>query len=127
MPQYTPPLRDLQFVMHELLNAVDELKTMPRHKDIDAETINSVLEEGGKFAAGVIAPLRSGGRFWKSIVARAVSSINAVFSHVLLVAATNPRQPQRASASLYRFSHCTARAVTTMETSWPTAMFVSTG
>ena len=38
MPQYTPPLRDMQFVMHELLNAVDELKLMPRHKDIDADT-----------------------------------------------------------------------------------------
>ena len=57
MPQYTPPLRDMQFVMHELLNAADELKRMPRHKDIDADTMNSVLEEGGKFAAGVIAPL----------------------------------------------------------------------
>ena len=61
MPQYTPPLRDMQFVMHELLNAVDELKMMPRHKDIDAETMNSVLEEGGKFAAEVIAPLNVSG------------------------------------------------------------------
>ena len=28
MPQYTPPLRDMQFVMHELLNVVDELKAL---------------------------------------------------------------------------------------------------
>ena len=61
MPQYNPPLRDMQFVMHELLNAVDELKMMPRHKDIDAETMNSVLEEGGKFAAEVIFPLNVSG------------------------------------------------------------------
>ncbi|HMO46792.1 MAG TPA: acyl-CoA dehydrogenase C-terminal domain-containing protein [Rubrivivax sp.] len=61
MPSYTPPLRDMQFVMHELLHAVDELKTLPRHKDIDAETMNSVLEEGGKFAAEVIAPLNAAG------------------------------------------------------------------
>ena len=61
MPQYTPPLRDMQFVMHELLNAVEELKLMPAHKDIDAETMNSVLEEGGKFAAEVIAPLNASG------------------------------------------------------------------
>jgi hypothetical protein len=26
MPQYTPPLRDMQFVLHELLDAVTELK-----------------------------------------------------------------------------------------------------
>ena len=61
MPQYTPPLRDMQFVMHELLNAVDELKMLPRHKDIDADTVNSVLEEGGKFAAEVIFPLNISG------------------------------------------------------------------
>ena len=61
MPQYNPPLRDMQFVMHELLGAVDTLKTMPRHKEIDAETINSVLEEGGKFAAQVIFPLNASG------------------------------------------------------------------
>jgi alkylation response protein AidB-like acyl-CoA dehydrogenase len=61
MPQYTPPLRDMQFVMHELLNAVDELKMLPRHKDIDADTMNSVLEEGGKFAAEVIFPLNISG------------------------------------------------------------------
>ena len=26
MAQYTPPLRDMQFVLHELFNVVDELK-----------------------------------------------------------------------------------------------------
>ncbi|HWH83422.1 MAG TPA: acyl-CoA dehydrogenase C-terminal domain-containing protein [Burkholderiaceae bacterium] len=57
MPQYTPPLRDFQFVMHELLGVVDELKALPAHAEIDADTINAVVEEGGKFAANVIAPL----------------------------------------------------------------------
>ncbi|MBA4343120.1 MAG: acyl-CoA dehydrogenase, partial [Methylibium sp.] len=61
MPQYTPPLRDMQFVMHEVLNAVDELKMLPAHADIDADTINAVLEEGGKFAAEVLAPLNLSG------------------------------------------------------------------
>jgi alkylation response protein AidB-like acyl-CoA dehydrogenase len=61
MPQYTPPLRDMKFVMHEVLNVVDELKMMPAHADIDAETINAVLEEGGKFAAEVLAPLNQSG------------------------------------------------------------------
>ena len=61
MAQYTPPLRDMQFVMHELLNVVDELKTLPAHADIDAETMNAVLEEGGKFASQVVAPLNQNG------------------------------------------------------------------
>ena len=56
MPQYTPPLRDMQFVMHEVLNVVDELKPLPPHAEIDADTINAVLEEGGKFAAEVLVP-----------------------------------------------------------------------
>ena len=61
MPTYTPPLRDLQFVMHELLGAVDELKMLPRHADVDAQTIDAVLTEAGKFAAEVIAPLNLSG------------------------------------------------------------------
>ena len=61
MPTYTPPLRDMQFVMHEMLNVVDDFKQMPAHADMDAETINAVLEEGGKFAAEVIFPLNVSG------------------------------------------------------------------
>ena len=57
MPQYNPPLRDMQFVLHELLNVSEELKALPSHKDIDIDTINAVLEEAGKFASEVIAPL----------------------------------------------------------------------
>jgi alkylation response protein AidB-like acyl-CoA dehydrogenase len=61
MATYTPPLRDMQFVMHELLNVTDELKLLPRHADIDADTLNAVLEEGGKFASEVLAPLNLSG------------------------------------------------------------------
>jgi alkylation response protein AidB-like acyl-CoA dehydrogenase len=61
MPSYTPPLRDMQFVMHELLNANEELKPMARYADVDADTINAVLEEGGKFASEVIFPLNMSG------------------------------------------------------------------
>ncbi len=61
MAQYTPPLRDMRFVMHEVLNVTDELKLLPRHADIDTDTINAVLEEGGKFAAEVAFPLNISG------------------------------------------------------------------
>jgi alkylation response protein AidB-like acyl-CoA dehydrogenase len=57
MPTYTPPLRDMQFVIHEVFRMSDELKAIPRHAEIDADTINAVLEEGGKFAAEVTFPL----------------------------------------------------------------------
>jgi alkylation response protein AidB-like acyl-CoA dehydrogenase len=61
MAQYTPPLRDMQFVLHEVLNTVDELKLLPRHAEVDADTINAVLEEAGKFAAQVAFPLNQSG------------------------------------------------------------------
>ena len=61
MPTYTPPLRDMQFVMHEVLKVVDDLKQIPKHAEMDADTINAVLEEGGKFASEVIFPLNISG------------------------------------------------------------------
>jgi len=51
----------MQFVMHELLNVVDDFKQIPKHADIDVDTINAVLEEGGKFAAEVTFPLNISG------------------------------------------------------------------
>ncbi|RID98607.1 acyl-CoA dehydrogenase C-terminal domain-containing protein [Simplicispira hankyongi] len=61
MPTYTPPLRDMQFVMHEVFNVVDEFKNLPPHAEVDADTINAVIEEGGKFATDVIFPLNISG------------------------------------------------------------------
>jgi alkylation response protein AidB-like acyl-CoA dehydrogenase len=61
MAQYNPPLRDMQFLLHEVFNVAGELQALPAHKDIDADTINAVLEEGGKFASQVIFPLNRSG------------------------------------------------------------------
>ncbi len=61
MGQYIAPLRDMQFVLHELLETENELKKLPKHADIDADTINQVLEEGGKFTAEVLFPLNHSG------------------------------------------------------------------
>ena len=61
MPVYNPPLRDMQFVMHEVLNVGSVLQTLPAHAETDADTINAVLEEGGKFAAEIVFPLNISG------------------------------------------------------------------
>ena len=29
MPTYNPPVRDMQFVLHEVLNVTEELKALP--------------------------------------------------------------------------------------------------
>ncbi|MBP8021852.1 MAG: acyl-CoA dehydrogenase N-terminal domain-containing protein, partial [Limnohabitans sp.] len=59
MAIYTPPLRDMQFIMNEVLHVPDTLKALPAHADMDADTIAAVLEEGGKFAAEVLLPLNA--------------------------------------------------------------------
>jgi alkylation response protein AidB-like acyl-CoA dehydrogenase len=57
MPHYNPPIRDMQFLLHEVLDAVPTLQALPAHADIDADTLNAVLAEGGKFAAEVLTPI----------------------------------------------------------------------
>ena len=61
MAQYNAPLRDMHFVLHELLDVQNELKQLPKHADTDAEIINQVLEEGSKFTARVLFPLNHSG------------------------------------------------------------------
>jgi len=61
MPQYNPPLRDMQFVLHEVMQVTEAFKEMPAFAEVDADTVNAVLEEGGKFAAQVVFPLNSSG------------------------------------------------------------------
>ncbi|WP_028312267.1 acyl-CoA dehydrogenase C-terminal domain-containing protein [Derxia gummosa] len=57
MPSYRAPLRDMQFVLHELLDAESVLKHLPAHADTGRDTLDAVLEEGAKFCENVIAPL----------------------------------------------------------------------
>ncbi|HEY3635202.1 MAG TPA: acyl-CoA dehydrogenase C-terminal domain-containing protein [Caldimonas sp.] len=61
MPSYVPPLRDMRFVLHEVLDVVAALKRLPAHSEVDAETIDAVIEDGGKFASEVLAPLNAVG------------------------------------------------------------------
>jgi alkylation response protein AidB-like acyl-CoA dehydrogenase len=61
MAQYIAPLRDMQFVLHELLNVEETLKTLPKYAETDQALIDQVLEEGGKFASEVLFPLNRSG------------------------------------------------------------------
>jgi acyl-CoA dehydrogenase len=61
MGQYTAPLRDMQFVLHELLGVEAELKAIPMYADLDVDTINSITEEAAKFSQNVTFPLNQSG------------------------------------------------------------------
>ncbi|RMX04835.1 acyl-CoA dehydrogenase [Corticibacter populi] len=58
---YIPPIRDMQFVLHEMYGAVDALAQLPPYAELDRDTFNAVLEEAGKFAAEVVAPTNAVG------------------------------------------------------------------
>src|SRR5690606_28727199 len=61
MPHYNPPLRDMRFVLFELLAAGARLREMPAFAEVDDETVLAVLEESGRFAAEVVLPLNAVG------------------------------------------------------------------
>ena len=77
MPRYAPPLRDMQFVLHEVLDAVGELRACPPHAELDADTFDAVLEEAGKFAAKVAFPLNVGGDTEGCTLDRATHEVRA--------------------------------------------------
>ena len=61
MSQYNPPLRDFQFLLHELLGAEQELAAMPPFAEVNRELMDQVLEEGGRFCAEVLFPINRSG------------------------------------------------------------------
>ncbi len=59
MPTYTPPLKDIDFVLHEVLN-VHESAT-PGYSDLDRDFTGAILDEAGKIARDVLMPLNAVG------------------------------------------------------------------
>ncbi|MBI5922241.1 MAG: acyl-CoA dehydrogenase [Betaproteobacteria bacterium] len=60
MSAYTPPLKDMQFVLRELAG-IDKVAQLPGYEDASPDLVDSILEEAGKFAGGVLAPLNWSG------------------------------------------------------------------
>ncbi|MEL6285018.1 MAG: acyl-CoA dehydrogenase C-terminal domain-containing protein [Pseudomonadota bacterium] len=56
MPRYNAPVRDMQFVFHELLS-LQNYSNLPGFADASPDVIDQILEEGGKFAGEVLFPL----------------------------------------------------------------------
>lgn len=60
MPTYKAPLRDIKFLMHELLQAPQVLGGIPfytQNETADAELMNQVLDEAARFVETELAPL----------------------------------------------------------------------
>jgi alkylation response protein AidB-like acyl-CoA dehydrogenase len=61
MFSYTPPLKDMQFVLSDLLDAPAILQSFPAFADVDAALMQQVTEEAGRFASEVLFPLNAPG------------------------------------------------------------------
>ncbi len=67
MSTYSAPIKDMRFVIEQLIG-LDAIAALPGCGEMNAELLVTILEEAGKFAAGVLDPLnvtgdRQGARF----------------------------------------------------------------
>ena len=60
MPQYTPPIRDTRFVLEHVVG-LDRHANVEGFANATPDTVDAVLEEGGRFVAEVLFPLNQVG------------------------------------------------------------------
>lgn len=61
MFSYQPPLKDIRFVLSDLLDASSVLSALPPFAEVDNELMLQVAEEAGRFASEVLFPLNAVG------------------------------------------------------------------
>jgi alkylation response protein AidB-like acyl-CoA dehydrogenase len=59
MPSYTAPIKDMQFLLHDVLNV--SASDVPGYDELDRDFTNAVLEEAGKISSEVLQPLNAVG------------------------------------------------------------------
>ena len=60
MTTYTAPLKDMQFLLREIAN-IDAISQLPGYEEATSDVVDAIIEEAGKFASGVLAPLNWSG------------------------------------------------------------------
>ena len=56
MQIYQPPLRDMRFVLHEVLKAEERFRELEGFEEVNTELLDTVLDEAGKLFAEVVFP-----------------------------------------------------------------------
>ncbi len=59
--QYKAPIRDMKFVMHELLESTKHYQTIKDYTHIEADIVDSYLETAASFAENELSPLNMSG------------------------------------------------------------------
>jgi alkylation response protein AidB-like acyl-CoA dehydrogenase len=57
MPEYKAPVRDMRFVINEVLESEKLYQTLPGCEEATEDLMNAIVEEGAKFAEEVLSPL----------------------------------------------------------------------
>ena len=57
---YAAPVSDMRFALERVIG-IDRIAALPGYEDATPDVVASVLEEAGKFAAGVLAPINAEG------------------------------------------------------------------
>ncbi len=61
MPQYKAPIRDIQFVMHELLNFEAHYDILPAYAGTNRELIDGIIEAAADFCENELSPINRSG------------------------------------------------------------------
>jgi len=56
MSTYTAPIRDMQFVLNEIVG-LEDICALPGNEECSVELVESILDEASKFATGVLDPI----------------------------------------------------------------------
>ena len=72
---YVAPVKDMLFAMNELAGLA-EIAALPGNEDVSPDLVESILDEAGKFASEVLAPInasgdRQGNRWAEGVVSTA--------------------------------------------------------
>ena len=59
--QYKAPIRDMQFVLHEMLDVEKHYQSIPAYAETNRELVDSVLEAVAQFAEGELSPINRSG------------------------------------------------------------------
>ena len=60
MNEYTAPLRDMRFVLNELVG-LEQVSSLPGCEEVNIELVDQILDESARFCREVIAPLNKTG------------------------------------------------------------------
>jgi alkylation response protein AidB-like acyl-CoA dehydrogenase len=61
MPSYKAPLRDMQFILFDVLKIQDAGNSLPSYAENTPDVVSAVLEEAGRFCENVLQPINRSG------------------------------------------------------------------